>query len=70
MSDEAALIRNLRRGAKRREEAAHAKRKAAANLRDRVRDAHEGGVNVTLIAKEAGLSRQAVYDLLGDQRPS
>jgi DNA invertase Pin-like site-specific DNA recombinase len=70
MTEEATLIRNLRRAAKRREDAAQAKRAAAANLRDRVRDAHDAGVNVTLIAKEAGLSRQAVYDLLEDQQPS
>lgn len=30
----------------------------------------EAGASVTQVAKEAGLSRQGVYDLLGDQRPS
>jgi DNA-binding phage protein len=30
----------------------------------------EAGASITQVAKEAGLSRQGLYDLLGDRRPS
>lgn len=30
----------------------------------------KAGASVTQVAKEAGLSRQGLYDLLGDRRPS
>jgi DNA-binding phage protein len=30
----------------------------------------DAGASVTQVAKEAGLSRQGLYDLLGDRRPS
>ena len=65
MSDE--LIADLRRAAATRERADIAKRAAAAELRERIRAAHAGGVSITRIAREAGLSRQSVYELL--ERP-
>ena len=66
MSDEQ-LITDLRRAAANRERADIAKRAAAAELRERIHAAHAGGVSITRIAQEAGLSRQSVYELL--ERP-
>jgi hypothetical protein len=66
---EATLLRSIRGAAKRRESADAAKRQATDDLRSFVRQAREGGVSITRIASEAGLSRQGVYDLLGE-RPS
>lgn len=66
---EATILRSIRGAAKRRERADAAKRQATDDLRAYVRDAREAGVSITRIAAEAGLSRQGVYDLLGE-RPS
>lgn len=66
---EATIMRSIRGAAKRRERADAAKRQATEDLRGYVRDAREAGVSITRIASEAGLSRQGVYDLLGE-RPS
>jgi DNA invertase Pin-like site-specific DNA recombinase len=66
---EATVLRSIRGAAKRREKADAAKRQATDDLRAYVRDAREAGVSITRIASEAGLSRQGVYDLLGE-RPS
>jgi DNA invertase Pin-like site-specific DNA recombinase len=66
---EATILRSIRGAAKRRERADAAKRQATEDLRGYVRDAREAGVSITRIASEAGLSRQGVYDLLGE-RPS
>jgi DNA invertase Pin-like site-specific DNA recombinase len=66
---EATVLRSIRGAAKRREKADAAKRQATNDLRAYVRDAREAGVSITRIASEAGLSRQGVYDLLGE-RPS
>ncbi len=66
MSDEK-LITDLRRAAATRERADIAKRAAAAELRERIRAAYAGGISITRIAQEAGLSRQSVYELL--ERP-
>ena len=66
---EATILRSIRGAAKRREKADAAKRQATDDLRGYVRDAREAGVSITRIAEEAGLSRQGVYDLLGE-RPS
>jgi len=66
---EATVLRSIRGAAKRREKADVAKRQATDDLRAYVRDAREAGVSITRIASEAGLSRQGVYDLLGE-RPS
>lgn len=66
---EATILRSIRGAAKRRERADTSKRQATDDLRGYVRDAREAGVSITRIASEAGLSRQGVYDLLGE-RPS
>lgn len=63
------ILRSIRGAAKRRERADSAKRQATEDLRGFIRDAREAGVSITRIASEAGLSRQGVYDLLGE-RPS
>jgi DNA-binding phage protein len=69
VSDEQ-LIADLRRAAANRKRADIAKRAAAAELRERIRAAHAGGVGITRIAQEAGLSRQSVYELLERPQPS
>jgi DNA invertase Pin-like site-specific DNA recombinase len=61
MSD---TLQALRRAAKRRERADKARREATAELRERIREAQAAGVSIAQIAREAGLSRQGVYDLL------
>jgi hypothetical protein len=66
---EAALLRSIRGAASRRRTAAEAKRQATADLRGFLRQARAANVSVTKIASEAGLSRQGVYELLGE-RPS
>jgi DNA invertase Pin-like site-specific DNA recombinase len=57
------LIREL--GAKRRK-ADQMKREATEELARFCREAKRAGVPITLIASEAGLSRQGVYDLLAE----
>jgi AraC-like DNA-binding protein len=69
MNDEA-IIRAIRRVAKRRARLNLERREVAAQLRNYVREAHEQGIPITRIAQEAGLSRQGVYDLLEDEPPS
>ena len=66
---EATILRSIRGAAQRRQTADASKRQATEDLRRYVRDAREAGVSITRIASEAGLSRQGVYDLLGE-RPS
>lgn len=68
MSGDAAL-KAIRRAARKREKADEAKRNATEELRRYCREAQKAGVPITRIASEAGLSRQGVYDLLGE-RPS
>ncbi len=68
MSDEA--VKAIRQARKRRERAEKARREATADLRQWIATAHADGVSVARIAREAGLSRQGVYDLLGDRPPS
>lgn len=63
MSEKKAL-EALRRAAERRKVADDERHAASAELRKRVKDAHAAGVNPTRIAREAGLSRQAVYEAL------
>lgn len=69
MSDQVAIIEGVRQAAKRREETAKARREATAELRRYCKQAQDAGIPVTQIAREAGLSRQGVYDLLAE-RPS
>lgn len=63
------IINGLRRAAERRERADKERHAASAELRKLVQDAHAAGFSPTRIAQEARLSRQAVYEALG-QRPS
>jgi len=67
MSEAASILRSIRSAAKRREKADAAKREATDDLRRYCEAAREAGVSVTQIASEAGLSRQGVYDLLGER---
>jgi DNA-binding phage protein len=67
--NEAEAIEALHRAAERRKAADDERHAASAELRERVQDARATGVSPTRIAQEAGLSRQAVYEALG-QRPS
>ena len=66
---EATIIRRIQSAAKKREKADATKREATEDLRRYCAEAQKAGVSVTRIAAEAGLSRQGVYDLLGE-RPS
>jgi DNA invertase Pin-like site-specific DNA recombinase len=66
---EAAVIRKIQAAARKRSKADVAKREATEQLRKSCREAQAAGVPITRIASEAGLSRQGVYDLLGE-RPS
>jgi AcrR family transcriptional regulator len=63
-------VMGIRRAAKRRERAERSRREATAELRENLRAAQAEGVSIAQIAREAGLSRQGVYDLLGDRPPS
>jgi hypothetical protein len=66
---EATVIRKIQSAAKKRAKADAAKREATEDLRRYCKEAQKVGVSITRIASEAGLSRQGVYDLLGE-RPS
>jgi DNA-binding phage protein len=65
---EAQIIQAIRRIAKRREKADQTRREATSELREWCRKAQAAGIPITQVASEAGLSRQGVYDLLG-QKP-
>jgi len=60
----------LQFAAERRLRAEETRRAAAAELRERVVDAYEAGIPVSRIAREARVSRQAVYEMLGLRRLS
>jgi DNA-binding phage protein len=62
-------VEAIRRAARERAEADAMKRRATDELREQARKAHDEGVSISQIAREAGLSRQGVYELL-DRRPS
>lgn len=62
-------IKGIRKAAGQRERADKAKREATERLQTRCREAQDAGVPIARIAREAGLSRQGVYDLLA-ARPS
>ena len=64
---EATAIRRIQAAVKKRAKADDAKREATEQLRKSCREAREAGVSITRIAEEAGLSRQGVYDLLGER---
>jgi DNA-binding phage protein len=67
---EAEAIRGLRTAARRRERADQARREATDDLKRIAREAQKAGVSMSQIAREAGVSRQGLYDLLADPRPS
>jgi DNA-binding phage protein len=62
-------INGIRKAAKQRGRAEQARKTATADLLRFVREAQSAGVSISQIAREAGLSRQGVYDLLAS-RPS
>jgi DNA-binding phage protein len=66
---ESQAIKGLHQAAKRRERAEKARREAMGDLLRFIRQAQADGVSISRIAREAGLSRQGVYDLLA-ARPS
>jgi AcrR family transcriptional regulator len=63
-------VRGLRGAAKRRESADRKRREATDDLKRFAREAQKAGVSMSQIAREAGVSRQGLYDLLADPRPS
>jgi DNA invertase Pin-like site-specific DNA recombinase len=67
---ESEAIKAIRRAAKRREYADRLRHKATDELRERIREAQAEGVPIARIAREAGLSRQGVYDFLAAAQPS
>ncbi len=66
---ESDAIKGIRRAAKQRERAERMRHEATSELRERIRQAQADGESISRIAREAGLSRQGVYDLLAP-RPS
>lgn len=64
-----ALKRRINAAARKRTKADEAKQAATEDLRRQCLAARKAGLPITWIASEAGLSRQGVYDLLGE-RPS
>jgi DNA invertase Pin-like site-specific DNA recombinase len=64
MTQEEAL-KGIRNAARRRNRAEVSRREARADLKRYCAEAQAAGVSITEIARVAGLSRQAVYGLLG-----
>jgi AcrR family transcriptional regulator len=60
-------IKGIKQAAKKREKASEARREATVELRRYIEAAQAAGVSISQIAREAGLSRQGVYDLLAHQ---
>jgi hypothetical protein len=67
MSEQSEALKAIRRAARKREKADQAKHEATKELRRYCREAQAAKVPITRIASEAGLSRQGVYDLLGER---
>lgn len=65
MDEITSLILDLRFAGRRRKRAEEERHAAAIELRARVMDASEAGVPIARIAREAGISRQATYEMLG-----
>lgn len=61
---EAEAVKGIRKAAKRRVRADAALGEARTELRRFSLEAQAAGVSISQIAREAGLSRQGVYDLL------
>ncbi len=68
MSESATII-GIREATEQREQADRLRHDATDRLRELIRRAQAEGVPITRIAREAHLSRQAVYGLLAE-RPS
>lgn len=66
---EATVIDGIRRAAADRARATALRRGATDTLRDLCREAQKRGIPMARIAREAGLSRQGLYDLLAADRP-
>jgi DNA invertase Pin-like site-specific DNA recombinase len=66
---ESDAIKGIRKAARQRERAERTRKDATVELRERIRQAQADGESISRIAREAGLSRQGVYDLLA-ARPS
>jgi uncharacterized membrane protein len=62
---ENSTILQLRFAARRRKRAEEERHAASTALRAAVLDAYEAGASITRIAREAEISRQAVYEMLG-----
>lgn len=60
-------LAGVQRSAKRRKDAAALRTTATEDLRRYCLEAQKAGVPISEIAREADLSRQGVYDLLGAQ---
>jgi DNA-binding phage protein len=63
-------IAGIRKAAEAREYHAKLRRAVTYEMRDYCRAALDAGVSMTRVAREAGLSRQGVYDLLGHPPPA
>jgi AraC-like DNA-binding protein len=63
-------LHRIRRAAEQRAKAEQDRKAATARLRRYCAVAHAEGVSISQIAREAHLSRQGVYDLLGHPQPS
>jgi len=63
-------VKGIRVAARQRERAEQSRRKATDELRKNLHAAQAEGLSIAQIAREAGLSRQGVYDLLADRPPS
>lgn len=57
-------IKGIRSAAKQREQAMQKRRTATAALQGWIAEARDAGVSISEIAREGGLSRQGVYDLM------
>jgi len=68
--DRSALLRDVAASAGERQRGLEIRKQATEDLRERALRAQQAGATVTEIASVAGLSRQGLYDLLGDRRPS
>ena len=64
-ADPDTIRRALRQAAAHRAQAEEMRAKASVHLRDWCVRARDAGLPVTAIARETGLSRQAIYDMLG-----
>jgi DNA invertase Pin-like site-specific DNA recombinase len=62
---QAEAVKGIRNAARRRDRADKSRREARADLKRYCREALDAGIPISQIAREAKLSRQSVYALLG-----